>query len=119
MTVAELSTKVAFWGIKNVDSIELGERDPAGRVQEVIINKTKKMSANEFRVAVGPNLIKSTAFTKVSKMGDSFEFAGKGWGHGVGMCQYGAEAMARAGRSWRKVLVHYYPYAEITKVRLD
>ncbi len=38
----------------------------------------------------------------------SFVFVGGGWGHGVGMCQYGARGMAEAGRSWRDILLHYF-----------
>ena len=41
------------------------------------------------------------------------DFAGKGWGHGVGMCQWGANAMSREGYDYIKILKFYYPGAEI------
>jgi stage II sporulation protein D len=42
-------------------------------------------------------------------------FAGKGWGHGVGLCQVGAYGMALRGANYREILLHYYPGITITK----
>lgn len=39
----------------------------------------------------------------------AFVFSGNGWGHGVGMCQWGSIGMARSGKSFREILSHYYP----------
>ena len=47
--------------------------------------------------------------------GQSFLFTGKGWGHGVGMSQWGAKAMAEAGWSHKEILRHYYPGTELTR----
>ena len=43
-----------------------------------------------------------------------FVFSGKGWGHGVGMCQVGAYGMALRGKTYREILAHYYSGAEVT-----
>ena len=43
-------------------------------------------------------------------------FHGSGYGHGVGMCQWGARGMALDGTSYRDILAHYYPGAEIRKL---
>ncbi len=43
-------------------------------------------------------------------------FIGAGWGHGVGMCQTGAQSMALAGRSFDKILLHYFPGAQLKKL---
>ncbi len=43
-------------------------------------------------------------------------FTGAGWGHGVGMCQTGAQSMAVAGRSFDKILLHYFPGAQLKKL---
>ncbi len=40
--------------------------------------------------------------------GEAFTFDVTGYGHGVGMSQYGANAMARAGSTWQEILTHYY-----------
>lgn len=47
--------------------------------------------------------------------GENFVFTCKGYGHGVGMSQYGADYMARQGSTWEEILAHYYPYTEIVK----
>ncbi|HOI43939.1 MAG TPA: hypothetical protein PK523_13425, partial [Elusimicrobiales bacterium] len=44
---------------------------------------------------------------------------GKGAGHGVGMCQWGAEGMARKGFHYREILEHYYPGTRIEKTKKD
>jgi stage II sporulation protein D len=46
----------------------------------------------------------------------SFTFTGRGWGHGVGMCQVGAYGLARAGWTYDKILKHYYTGIELTKM---
>ncbi|HVF44067.1 MAG TPA: SpoIID/LytB domain-containing protein [Pyrinomonadaceae bacterium] len=45
-----------------------------------------------------------------------FTFTGRGWGHGVGLCQYGAYGLARAGLSYDRILKHYYTGIELTKM---
>ncbi len=64
---------------------------------------------------IGPNLLRSTAF-KVKNNGDSLIFEGKGWGHGVGLCQYGMQDMAKSGLKWFDILKYYYPGIELIKI---
>ena len=45
---------------------------------------------------------------KGTTAGESFVFSGEGWGHGVGMSQYGAKGMAEAGFTYEEILTHYY-----------
>lgn len=52
--------------------------------------------------------ILSTAFTAKIE-GDAIEFSGRGWGHAVGMCQFGAKGMADAGKNYREILLFYHP----------
>ncbi len=49
-------------------------------------------------------------------MGDSWLLHGRGWGHGVGLCQTGAAMMARAGKNFREILGFYFPGAAIEKI---
>ena len=71
-----------------------------------------EVNAEEFRLAVGESMgwsrIPSTWF-EVSSQGDRFEFHGRGWGHGVGLCQKGAAALAARGCSAPQVLEEYFP----------
>lgn len=59
--------------------------------------------------------LRSTAFT-VDISGDVVTFTTRGYGHRVGMSQYGADAMAVQGRTYREILVHYYPGTEIKDI---
>ena len=54
-----------------------------------------------------------SAAIRVSYSGAAFVFDVTGYGHGVGMSQYGANELAKAGKTWREILAHYYPGAEI------
>ncbi|MEO0072502.1 MAG: SpoIID/LytB domain-containing protein [candidate division WOR-3 bacterium] len=75
-------------------------------------DKEYKISGDAVRKALN---LRSTFFT-IKKIGDSLEIDGKGWGHGIGLCQYGALAMARRGYSYRQILGHYYYRTKITKL---
>ncbi|MDP9375813.1 MAG: SpoIID/LytB domain-containing protein, partial [Chloroflexota bacterium] len=68
---------------------------------------TKTVRAGTFRLVVGALLIKSTLFT-MTKSGDDFVFRGAGYGHGVGLSQYGAQGAAAAGYGFRKILRAFY-----------
>ncbi len=84
----------------------------AGRVVVETSRGERVFSGYRFRAALGADRLKSTAF-EVRRAGDEFVFAGRGWGHGVGLCQWGARGMARAGASWRRIVTHYFPQAAI------
>ncbi|MBI4467738.1 MAG: hypothetical protein HY650_00275 [Acidobacteria bacterium] len=54
---------------------------------------------------------------RVSRQGDAILVRGSGAGHGLGLCQAGAAAMARAGHRFTKILEHYFPNTELTALR--
>jgi stage II sporulation protein D len=56
--------------------------------------------------------LRSTAFS-LEYTGDGFQFTVSGYGHGVGLSQYGANVMAKQGSSYDEILSHYYPYTQI------
>ncbi len=66
---------------------------------------------------LGWNVIKSNVFT-VERHGDDFVFRGRGLGHGVGLCQWGARELARRGQTMREILEVYYPGARLAQVRV-
>jgi stage II sporulation protein D len=68
-----------------------------------------------FRVKVGGRTIKSTLLVEIKETASGFEITGRGWGHGAGMCQYGAWELARSGRSAYDILEFYYPQSEIER----
>jgi stage II sporulation protein D len=76
------------------------------------------LRAEDFRLTVDPSgrRVRSTS-CRILSMGDKWGFlAGRGYGHGVGMCQCGAQAMAREGRAARQILSYYYPGSRIVRV---
>ncbi len=93
-----------------VISISTTDPTPSGRIGRIIVNTTRgriELTGNEFRLAMGPSVIKSTHFT-VTKMGKAYLFEGCGYGHGVGMSQWGARKMASIGFTFDTILHHYY-----------
>lgn len=70
--------------------------------------------AVQLRNILGPDHLKSTIFSvKLGRF--SMRFYGKGWGHGVGLCQYGAIGLAKQGVSYERILSYYYPKSDIVK----
>ncbi len=70
------------------------------------------IAANDFRSKLGFQNLRSTLFD-LKKDGDRFVFVGKGFGHGVGLCQWGSRAMGKSGQSYKQILAHYYPLAQL------
>ncbi len=97
-----------------LDRIDVAGRDSAGRAELVTLRGTRAfvVRGEVFRDVVtrafGVKSIRSTLFT-VKKTRDGFVFSGKGYGHGVGLCQAGALARIRSGASVSSVLAHYFP----------
>ena len=75
-----------------------------GRVSDISVGGVN-FSGVSFRSMLG---LRSTDFD-ISKIDDGVVITTRGYGHGVGMSQYGANGMAKAGYSYRDILLHYYP----------
>src|SRR3977135_3023092 len=58
-------------------------------------------------------VLAALALPAAGSAGTVFLLDGRGWGHGVGMSQWGAEGYARHGFGYRKILAHYYPHTHI------
>ncbi|MBM4054168.1 MAG: SpoIID/LytB domain-containing protein [Planctomycetes bacterium] len=101
--------------IISVKAINPGPGNHGSEVEIIETNGMERMNANRFRLLVGPNSLYSTAFTAKNN-GSSIKFSGKGWGHGVGLCQYGAQGMAKKGYNWRDILEYYYPKSELRRL---
>ncbi|MBF0619648.1 MAG: SpoIID/LytB domain-containing protein [Candidatus Omnitrophica bacterium] len=90
----------------------------SGRVRQIEIisraGKSVKMDGKTFREVIGPNDLKSNKYT-ISMKGWFVDFAGYGWGHGVGLDQWGAYNMALLHYDYKKILEFYYPSSEIQK----
>ena len=97
-------------------SLEPVERGPSGHIKYLRINGTKHSAVIgkelAIRRALSETHLKSSAF-EVTADGDFFVLRGRGWGHGVGLCQIGAAVMASEGYDYRQILSHYYVGAEV------
>ena len=94
-----------------VRRIAIAERTPSLRAASVVVSGTRgnaQVRGNDFRRMLGYDTFKSTLFA-VAIDGDVARFAGRGYGHGVGMCQWGAKGMAERGHTVRQILEFYYP----------
>jgi stage II sporulation protein D len=104
--------------IESIKDILIIGRDKSGRITDLkIVNDKKdmKISAKDFRNTLGPNLIKSTNF-QVRVIDHDIVFEGFGWGHGVGLCQWGAYFMAKQGYTYKQILEYYYPGAQVSLI---
>jgi stage II sporulation protein D len=99
--------------------VRIVTKTASGRAALIAFNeaddKNVLISGNELRKILGYNKLKSTLFS-VSIQDDTVTFTGRGFGHGSGLCQWGARYMAQKGASVREILKHYYPNANITEV---
>ena len=95
------------------------ERGKSGRIWKLKIVGSKKTftigKELEIRRALSETHLLSSAFDVV-KTNEGFTLNGKGWGHGVGMCQIGAAVMGAQGKSYEEILLFYYRNAEIQKL---
>jgi len=97
--------------VGGVTEIEVSERTPSLRAAVVTVRGvggTARLRGNDFRRMLGYDTLKSTLFA-VAVAGEWARFSGRGYGHGAGMCQWGAKGMAEQGYAARKILEFYYP----------
>ncbi len=101
---------------RRLASLEAGAPDSSQRLSDVALSDNAGnnllVSANAFRNAIGNTKLKSTFF-QIHRDTTGYSLEGEGNGHGVGLCQVGARAMAEEGRSYRQILHFYYPLAEL------
>ena len=102
-----------------VTGIEIAERSREGRAVRVRLLGTNGtvVSGSDFRTVVNGTLgwrtVRSTLFTLSVDGGGQYVFSGGGFGHGVGMSQYGARGQARAGRSYLDILAFYFAGTQV------
>ncbi len=97
------------------------DRTPDGRVRTITLlhgSSRSTIRGTQFRSAVtaqmGVSSVRSTLFD-ATRQGDSYVLEGKGFGHGVGMSQWGAHGMAKQGKSAEEILAFYYPGTRVEK----
>ena len=96
--------------ISNID-VQNIERNETNHVKSITINN-KTYTGIEFRKLLN---LRSTDFT-IEKQDNNYIITTIGYGHGVGMSQYGANQMAKEGSSYKEILNHYYENTEISEI---
>ena len=107
----------------SVEGFTIDTRAPHGRVTTVNVllseGPTQTMNANDFRLTVNRGVegdpLKSTWFD-ARREGNQYVFDGRGFGHGVGLSQWGAHAMAEQGNNYREILQFYYRDVSIRRL---
>jgi stage II sporulation protein D len=103
--------------IGQIRQIEAIEKTPQGRVKRVRFTGTQgttEVDANKFRFAAGLSSTLWQAQSDSGKPPRAFTFDGGGWGHGLGMSQWGARQMAADGKTATEIIQHYYTGVDIT-----
>jgi SpoIID/LytB domain protein len=94
------------------------QRGASGRIITLkVVGEKRTLTVGkelEIRKWLSESHLYSSAF-EVEKTADGFILHGKGWGHGVGLCQIGAAVMGDQGIPYDEILTFYYPHAELTK----
>ncbi len=98
--------------LASVNSFSVGSTDSAGRALTFIIGGTE-VNANSFRVAVGSTIFKSCKISNIQINNSSITFSGLGYGHGVGLSQWGANIMAGSNISYNNILLYYYKNCQV------
>lgn len=94
------------------EGLRIAGRTSTHRVTRVTTSGGGSLSGVELRRRLGYTRLKSLRFD-VEKKGQDYVFTGRGYGHGAGLCQWGAKALADRGWTYREILSHYYPGAEL------
>jgi SpoIID/LytB domain protein len=101
-----------------LDQVVISKRDDTGRAEFITLDgeHRKQLRGWDFKIIVGRvlgwNVLKSSRF-EVARVGSNFIFHGKGFGHGLGLCQEGAHVMAARGSSYQRILEKYFPGARV------
>jgi stage II sporulation protein D (peptidoglycan lytic transglycosylase) len=99
--------------------IEIAGRSESRRVLQLTVTSESgqvEISGKDFRRLLGYDFLRSTNFL-IQKRDGGYLFSGLGWGHGVGLCQWGAKGMAENRMDYRSILKYYYQNVEVGRIR--
>jgi stage II sporulation protein D len=90
------------------------ERTASGRTRRIKLEGDRRsttISGSDLRRLLGWSVVWSSLIDKLDFSASGLVVEGRGSGHGVGLCQWGARGMAVEGASWQRILDRYYPGA--------
>ena len=101
--------------LEQLVAVSIKEKGQSGRAVTLAVNDME-VNAARLRIELGSTVMRSTLLTELSFDGDSIHMAGRGYGHGVGMPQWGAYALAQDGWSGEEIALHYYNGLQIVRL---
>lgn len=101
--------------ISSINTVAIGKKSKSGRATTIVFNGDMEVSAPRLRLALGSMKLKSMLLESVEFEGNKIIFKGHGYGHGVGMSQWGAQKMAIDGKSPEEIVKHYFKDVKIEK----
>ncbi len=102
-----------------ITDIKVSQKDPAGLVKQVLVTtKTKSFYVSGKKMYSLFPAIKSFCYT-IKKKGKLYLFQGKGYGHHMGLCQWGAHGMVQDNWNYKNILQFYYPDTEFMRLSLS
>lgn len=99
----------------DIQSVEVVEKGPSGRAMKVKVGGVT-VSGPALRLALGSTVMRSTLWDDIRIEGNQLVVSGKGYGHGVGLSQWGAKALAEDGKSPEEIVKYFYEGIEIEKL---
>ena len=100
--------------VAELTDIQIGQRGESGRAATLLISG-REVSAPAFRLAIGSTKMRSCLLESLRMEDGNVIMRGKGYGHGVGMSQWGAYAMAQAGSTAEEIVLHYFTGVTLEK----
>lgn len=95
--------------------LQISQRGESGRAVTLEVDG-QSVNAADLRLALGSTKMRSTLLTSLKIENGKVHMAGKGYGHGVGMSQWGAYGMAQEGKSAEQIIKHYFQKVEIAQI---
>ncbi|MEC9488148.1 MAG: SpoIID/LytB domain-containing protein [Halanaerobium sp.] len=118
-SIREAIKELTGTDVGEIREFRIGKKDDTGRAINFIVqgsNGNEDIEAARLRTALDPVQFKSTKLASAKLSGQKVIFSGSGYGHGVGMSQWGAYAMAKEGKSPEDIVKYYFNDIEIKEM---
>lgn len=101
--------------INAINSVSIAERGPSGRTVTISFGDVS-VNGPQLRLALDSTKLKSMLLDSIEVQGNNVVFRGRGYGHGVGLSQWGAYGLAEQGKSAEEIVEHYFPGAKVINI---
>lgn len=104
--------------VRGIDNMTIAKRGPSGRAETIAIHHSGSVTSiggNDLRVALDPMRMRSNYLTKLEVADGRVAMEGRGFGHGVGLSQWGAHNMAKMGKRHEQICLYYFKNVKVEK----